>query len=225
MTDEEIERLANRLAMVVSDNGEGDNAGRAVGALARRLGLSGGQLKAIFLAGAESAGGHSAQMAEQAAQLEKLQSDIAAVREAQRRAEAAARSMQRERDALLHEVQHLQNALDGKRTARQVRLAMGLVALLAVVGAGWVAFYGPKLHIFTPEAQVASTPFYRSAVVRDSATVVHHDPDSASPPVATLTTGTHLVVKRVIWHNLRQWVEVELGGETGYVLSTDVELS
>ena len=49
---EDIERLANRVAMLVSDDGEADNAGRAVGQLARRLGLSGGDLKAIVLAGA-----------------------------------------------------------------------------------------------------------------------------------------------------------------------------
>jgi len=36
MSEDEIGRLANRLAMLVSDDGEADNAGRAVGALARR---------------------------------------------------------------------------------------------------------------------------------------------------------------------------------------------
>ena len=63
------------------------------------------------------------------------------------------------------------------------------------------------------------------SVERDGDTVMRHDPDSASAAVATLTNGTRLVVKRVLWHNLRQWVEVEMGSETGYVLSTDVELS
>jgi hypothetical protein len=218
MSDDEIEHLANRLAMVVSDNGEADNAGRAVGALARRLGLSGGQLKAIFLAGAESAGG-------QAAQIEQLQADIDAAREALRRSEVAAASMRRERDAMHTEIEQLQAALDGRRSARQVRVAMALVAVLAVAGAGWMAFYGPMLHVFATDQPVTGTPFYRSAVVRDSATVVHQDPDSHSPAVATLTSGTHLVVKRVLWHNLLQWVEVQVGTATGYVLSTDVELS
>jgi hypothetical protein len=225
MSDDEIEHLANRLAMVVSDNGEADNAGRAVGALARRLGLSGGQLKAIFMAGAESAAGQTAQIAEQAAQIEALQADLGSLRETLRRTEAAARSMQRERDALRHEAEQLQDALDGKRSARQVRAAMFVVAVLAVAGAGWLAFYGPRLRLFAVEQPVTGTPLYRSAVVLDADTVLRRDPDSSSAAVATLTTGTHLVVKRVLWHNLRQWVEVELGGETGYVLSTDVNLS
>lgn len=225
MSDDEIEHLANRMAMVVSDNGESDNAGRAVGALARRLGVSGGQLKAIFMAGAESAGAQTAQLAEQAALIEKLQADLEFVREAQRRAEITARALQRERDALRHEAEQLHDALDGKRSARQVRVAMAVVAVLAVVGAGWLAVRGPKLHVFAVEQPVTGVPTYHSAVVRDGDTVMRHDPDSASAAVATLTNGTRLVVKRVLWHNLRQWVEVEMGSETGYVLSTDVELS
>ena len=52
VSGEDIERLAARVAMLVSDDGEADNAGRAVGQLARRLGLSGGDLKAMLLAGA-----------------------------------------------------------------------------------------------------------------------------------------------------------------------------
>ena len=47
VSGEDLERLANRMALLVSDDGEADNAGRAVGQLARRLGLSGGDLKAL----------------------------------------------------------------------------------------------------------------------------------------------------------------------------------
>lgn len=225
MTDEEIERLANRLAMLVSDDGESDNAGRAVGALSRRLGLSGGQLKAIFMAGAEFATVNTAQVAEQAAQIERLSADMEKMREALRRTEASARSVQRERDALRNENEQLQAALDGKRSAKQVRVAMGLVVVGAIVGAGWLAFYGPKLHVFGAQQEAAGTPFYRSAVVRDASTVLYRDPDRASPPITTLTAGTHMAVHRVIWHNLMQWVEVQVGTDTGYVQSTDVELS
>jgi hypothetical protein len=52
LTTEDIERLASRVAMLASEDGEADNAGRAVGQMARRLGLSGGDLKAMFLDGA-----------------------------------------------------------------------------------------------------------------------------------------------------------------------------
>ena len=40
--------------MLASEDGEADNAGRAVGAMARRIGLTGGDLKRIFLAGTAS---------------------------------------------------------------------------------------------------------------------------------------------------------------------------
>ena len=38
VSQDDIERLAARVAMLVSDDGEAANAGRAVGQLARRLG-------------------------------------------------------------------------------------------------------------------------------------------------------------------------------------------
>jgi hypothetical protein len=119
----------------------------------------------------------------------------------------------------------LQDAVDDRRTGRQVRVAMTLVAILAVAGAGWMVFFGPKLHLVAPDQEATGTPFYRSAVVRDSATALHREPDSASPVVATLAGGTKVSVRRLLWHNLMQWVEVQSGEDTGYVVSTDLELS
>jgi hypothetical protein len=223
MTDEEIERLANRLAMLVSPDGESDNAGRAVGALARRLGLSGGQLKAIFLAGAESAGG---QHSDQAAQIARLRGDLDSVRETLRRAESAARSVTRERDALRLETGRLRAALDGRR-GRRLRSALAVLLVLVVLGgAGWLALYGPTLHLWpsSPE-QAAGTPTYHTAVVRDTDAVLRRDPDSASPALTTLPSGSRLIVRRVVWHDFMQWVEVQSGDAVGYVMSTEVELS
>jgi hypothetical protein len=225
MTDDEIERLANRLAMLVSDDGESDNAGRAVGALARRLGLTGGQLKAIFMAGAESAGGHSAQIAEQARHIKELEADLDILHENLRRAEAAARVALRERDAARLESDQLQDALDARRNAGLARVALAVVVVVVLAGAGWVSFYGPKWQFFANETKVAGSPDYTSAVVRDVPIVMHRDPDKTSPVVATVPSGAHLVVHRVFWHNLMQWVEVQSGGNVGYVVSTDLELS
>ena len=224
---DDIERLANLLALLASDDGEADNAGRAVGATARRLGLSGGQLKAIFKAGVKAVVGDSPRLAEQTARINALTDEVEGLRDTLRKAEVAARALQRDRDALRGEVEELHGQLDQRRSARQARFAIGLVAALGVVGAVWVAAYGPKLHLVAQERadNLAGSPFYRTAIIRDRATVMHRDPDSASPDLATLTIGTHLMVHKTLWHNLQQWVEVELNGQVGYVLSTDVDLS
>jgi hypothetical protein len=215
VNEEEIERLANRLAMLVSDGGEADNAGRAVGALARRLGLTGGQLKAIFMAGAESA-------AAQNPQVRRLEREIVRLHEKLKEAEANALSAQREAESLRREADELQAALDQRRRGRWVRgLAIAALVLMAAGGTAWVA-YGPKLYL--SEAPPAP-PSYQSAVVHDRPAVLRRDPDPAAPALATLEPGTRLLVRRMLWRKLTQWVEVEHLGQTGYVLSTEVDLS
>lgn len=218
--EEEIERLANRLAMLVSDDGEADNAGRAVGALARRLGLTGGQLKAIFMAGADSA-------AAQTLRAKRLEQESARLRARLEEAEAAMAALQRERDSLLREATDLHAELLAGRQGRRMRwLAMaGLV--LALAGAGALVFYGPNLFVGGMGLQPppAGAPSWHTAVVRDRPVVLRRDPDAAAPALATLDVGTRLTVVRLLWHNLTQWVEVEHDGQTGYVLSTQVDLS
>ncbi len=226
LDDDGIEGLANRMAMLVSDDGEADNAGRAVGTLARKLGLSGGQLKAMFMAGAGGAA-HVARAAAQAARIAELEAETETLRETLRKAEVAARALQRDRDSLRNEVEELGGIIDQRRTARQARLAIGVVTALAVVGGLWVVMYGPRIHLVAEEraSNLSGSPFFRTAVIRDRASVMHKDPSSDSPALTTLTIGTHLVVHKTLWHDLQQWVEVELNGQTGYVLSTDVDLS
>jgi hypothetical protein len=36
--------------------------------------------------------------------------------------------------------------------------------------------------------------------------------------------GTRLVVRRVLWNMMMQWAEVEMGGLSGYVPTTDLEM-
>lgn len=218
VSEEEIERLANRLAMLVSDDGEADNAGRAVGALARRLGLTGGQLKAIFMAGAESASAQSVRV-------RRLEREIARLNGKLEEAEATALAAQREADVLRREAEDLYAEINVRRRGRRLRtIAVAALVLLAAGAAALVAF-GPKLRVGEPPVAQGPMPFYHSAVVHDRAAVLHRDPDPASPALATLAPGTHLIVRRVLWHNLTQWVEVEHLGQSGYVLSTDVDLS
>jgi hypothetical protein len=225
MSDEEIGRLANRLAMLVSDDGEADNAGRAVGALARRLGLSGGQLKAIFMAGMESAGVQASKLAEQETRMHALAEELDQTRAQLRRAEAAAHSAQRERDALRGEAEQLHNMLDRRRTSAQVRIAVGVVVLAGLIGGGWFAIFGPESHQVDRQQRADESPFYRNGVVHERNVALHSQPDTAAPTLAVLTEGMQVVVHRTLWHNLQQWVEVEVNGQTGYVLSTEVNLS
>jgi hypothetical protein len=225
MSEEEIERLANRLAMLVSDNGEADNAGRAVGALARRLGLSGGQLKAIFVAGAESAGNQTARLAEQDRRIARLEREILRLRDALADAEAVSWSIKRERDLLREEARQLQGRVDRHRAGLRGKL---IAVVLAVVAIGAIAaggIYGSGL--LGPQGPSAgdNTPVYRTAVVRDRDVILREQPDAGSPGVATLPVGTRMPVRRLLWRDLQQWVEVEAGGRIGYVPSTAVDLS
>jgi hypothetical protein len=225
MTNDEIEGLANRLALLVSDDGEADNAGRAVGALARRHGLSGGQLKAIFLAGVAAIAAKAVRTTERDRRVAELEAELQDAQEALIRTDAAARSLQRERDALRAESEQLHEALDRRRTSRQVRVAVGFVIVAGLAGGVWLAVSGKALHWRDRDAQADSSPFYRSGIVHEKNVVLRKEPDSASESLTVLTEGTQLVVKRTLWHNLEQWVEVEVGGKRGFVLSTDVSLS
>lgn len=225
VSDEEIARLANRLAMLVSDDGEADNAGRAVGALARRLGLSGGQLKAIFMAGAESAGAQTVRLASQANKIRVLESHAKSLREALAGAEAVGRQHARERDALREEVASLRAALGARRQRRRVGWMAVLAMLVVAGGLGAVGYSLPWLYGALHTAPSGGAPVYHTAQVRDRASVLRQQPDPAAPEVATLPVGARLTVRRVLWHNLMQWVEVDFDGKSGFVLSTDVDLS
>ena len=225
VSDEEIARLANRLAMLVSDDGEADNAGRAVGALARRLGLSGGQLKAIFMAGAELAGAQTVRLASQANKIRVLEGHAELLREALAGAEAVGRQHARERDALREEVASLRAALGARRQRRRVGWMAVLAMLVVAGGLGGVGYSLPWLYGALHTAPSGGAPVYHTAQVRDRASVLRQQPDPAAPEVSTLPVGARLTVRRVLWHNLMQWVEVDFDGKSGFVLSTDVDLS
>ncbi len=225
LKDEDIEGLASRLAMLVSEDGEADNAGRAVAAQARKMGLSGGQLKGIFLSGIGALAAKAVRLAEQDQRVKELEADLREAREAALRIDALARSMQRERDALRVESEQLHEALDRRRTSRQVRVAVGIVIVAGLGGGAWLAVSGKVLHWRDRDAQADSSPFYRSGIVHEKNVVLRKEPDTAAESLAVLTEGTQLVVKRTLWHNLEQWVEVEVGGQRGFVLSTEVNLS
>ena len=227
MSEDEIARLGNRLAMLVSDDGEADNAGRAVGQLARRLGLSGGQLKAIFMAGVEAGGAQTAHMARQDARIRDLEEHLDQTRETLRRTEHAMRSAEREREVLQHEAQHLQGVLHRRRSSRRVGALTGLAVAAVLAGAGWLIVRGPAQTLLSAptKSDGAGAAVYRTGIVHEANVPLRKDPDTAAPALATLPEGTTVVVRRTLWHNLEQWVEVEVGGQTGYVLGTEINLS
>ena len=237
---EDIERLANRVAMLVSDDGEADNAGRAVGQLARRLGLSGGDLKAIVLAGA----GKSYRPGTSAGLL-KLEHEVDALRRELRAAQDAARMAQHDRDALVSENGEMRVAMYRQRAgARLWRLLLGLGLIGAVaVGAGVVlltpeAGQGPVPKIVTVPQIVTgpqiltgpgmrgdgTAPVVRVAMVRGGGAVLYRDPDRTSPVVARLAAGSRVLVQGMPWRNLMQWAQVEVDGRPGYVAMTEVEV-
>jgi hypothetical protein len=219
LTSEDVERLASRVAMLASEDGEADNAGRAVGQMARRLGLSGGDLKAMFLDGArqEAQGGARGQ------EVERLERELEELRRNLRGMEAAARVIQWERDELLTEKGELTVRLyrgRARRRAQRIALAVGAVVLLLVGGV--VAWIGPDLS----RARVASVdrPTTGIAIVRSARARLLGAPKPDAHQLATMPPGTRLVVRRVLWNMMMQWAEVEMGGLSGYVPTTDLEM-
>jgi hypothetical protein len=230
VSDEDLERLASRMAMLVSEPGEADNAGRAVASLARRLGLTGGQLKAFFLAGAVEGlrtiqprrGGDAA------AQLDRLERELSAMRHGLKLTEVQARNALRERDALRVENGVLLDQLDRARSAAQVRKFVGGAAVAAAILAAGILFVGPALRPLPEQLRAekqASSPFLRGAVVRGGGATVRLAPEVGAALITSLPSGARVQVRQVMWRSLMQWAEVEVGGQLGYVLSTEIDLS
>lgn len=196
--------------MLVSDDGEADNAGRAVGQLARRLGLSGGDLKAWLLAGAEARG--------------RSEGETAALRRALQTAEAAARAAERDRDVLVAENGALRVALYRRqaraRGGRLLALAGGALLLVLAAGGMWFAADPPV----RPDPLARAPAGTRIALVRAGGATVHRVPDRAGEVLARLPAGSRLVVAGTEWRALMQWVRVEVDGRPGYVLPTEVEI-
>ncbi|HTN11895.1 MAG TPA: hypothetical protein VL154_13085 [Acetobacteraceae bacterium] len=219
LTNEDIERLASRVAMLASDDGEADNAGRAVGQLARRLGLTGGDLKHMFLDGARPdaqatrARGH---------EVERLERELEELRRNLRSMEAAARVIQWERDELLTEKGELTVRLyRGRALRRSRRIALAAGAALVLLVGGTVAMLGPDLG--SPRVSV-ERPTSGIAIVRSAHARLLSAPKTDAALVVAMPPGTRLVVRRVLWNMMMQWAEVEMGRLSGYVPTTDLEM-
>ncbi len=202
--------------MLASGGGEADNAGRAVGQMARRLGLSGGDLKQIFLAGTG-----------QPMPKKPEAPDPTGMRREIQELESALRQALIERDAAQAELTNLKIGQYRVRAARRGRFSLAIavipVAILAVIG---VAMFGPDMTVTRslPAAPAPSMGAPRNAVVRGRAALLYKEPDRVSMVIGTLSVGTPLVVHKLVWNMMAQWAEVESGAGAGYVAVTDVEL-
>lgn len=223
--EEELERLASRIAMLASDDGEAEAAGRAVGHLARKLGLTGGHLKLIFLAGAGRLAAAGRQAAEQSARAERLEGETGQLQHSLEQVDLAFRQMSRERDAGVAEIGRLQAALDRVRNTQRVRLVL-VLGVLAVV-AGVVAFIalGPPLRPLLGVSFDPASTGEHAAEVRERGADAYAEPDMASGVLWRLPGGARLKVERLVWRNFNQWAETRLGGRPCYVVVTALNLT
>ncbi len=192
-----MERLADRLAMIVSDDGEAGNAGVAAAHLARRMGLTGGQLKAMLLSG----GTEMVELKHSVAQLD-----------------LATRRAQDEASRLRDVGERLQGQLDRANSTLRTQRVVGIVVVAATALGGLVATLVPGIG--GPARPVPAG----LATTRVANAELHREPDQASPLVARLPVGAKVTVHRLVWHTLTQWAEVDAGGQSGYVSTNDVDL-
>ncbi len=214
VNDEDFERLASRLAMLASQDGEADNAGRAVAQLARRMGLSGGDLKEMFLAGAKRS------RAAAAAQ----DQEVEALRAASQQAEAQLAAVQAERDQLMAEASRMRLARYQAASRRSLALKVAAASLsVSVLVGGALLLLWPSL--VPPPSLPAQTARPGSvAVVRGGGVALLREPVRGAPVVAMLPPGTRATVRRLAWNMLTQWAELDADGRDGYVATTDIDI-
>ena len=226
VSQEDIERLAARVAMLVSDDGEADNAGRAVGQLARRLGLSGGDLKELFLNGTLVP-----KSKPRPAEPVGAQQEIATLKRSVRRLENVIQNLQDERDQLVSDAGQARLALYQARVRRRQSWIIGLVGvvvLLVVVAVVGFVDFGFTRRPTPPRDAGAVVPWKpapgTTAAVRSARGTLYTEADTTSTPVTYLPAGTKVQVRRVLWNMMTQWAEVEAQGKTGYVPMTEIDL-
>ena len=247
LSTDDIERLASRVAMMASEEGEAANAGRAVAQLARRLGLTGGELKELFLQGAMPTPGRPAPTP--SPETERMERELGVLRKSVRLLEANYREVEYERDTMARALDTMRSQAANARSRSQIGLVLTGALALAVAGGaavGWwvsASVHG-RLQVPAPLAsggmvvpgngQAAVNPTVspefgpvvrRVGVVRTRGAVARRQPDAASPAIATLQQGAAVVVRRLFTPQRPQWAEVEIGSSLGYVAAGEIDLN
>ena len=230
ISPEDLDRLANRMVQLAGVDQDAANAGRAISSLARRIGVSGQLLRAWLIAGALGRGGAAAGpdiRAPNAADFKRLEQNLANSEHSLRVVEAQLRHAHNEREALREENELLIEALDRARSAEQVRRYVGLAVVAAAILGAVVLTSGPTLRPL-PSGETArpfGSPFLRQGVVRGAGATVYRVPQTTGMTVTQLAAGTRVQVRQTVERDLLHWVEVEIGGISGYVLSTEIDVA
>ncbi len=227
---EDLERLANRVAQLAGYDQDADNAGRAVAALVRRIGISAGDLRDWLIAGAlarKPLGPEPTIRAPNAADLRRLEQSLANSEHSLRVVEAQLRHAQNEREAMREENELLIEALDRARSAEQVRRYVGLAVVAAAILGAVVITSGPSLRPIPqgPTTRPFGSPFLRQGVVRGAGATVYRVPQTTGMVVTQLAAGSRVQVRQTVERDLLHWVEIEVGGISGYVLSTEIDVA
>jgi hypothetical protein len=227
---EDLERLANRVAQLAGYDQDADNAGRAIGAMARRMGISGSELREWLLAGANrypQHGGEPEIRAPDQSEVARLERALANSQHSLRVVEAQLRHSQSERDALKEETALLVASLDRARSSEQVRRYVGIAAVAAAILGAAVLAFGPALRpaVQDDQSRPFGSPFLGTGVIRGNATPVYRAPEAASPVITQLTSGARVGVRQTVDRSGERWVEVEVGGVVGYVQSAAIDIA
>ncbi len=246
---EDIERLASRLAMMASEEGEAANAGRAVAQLARRLGLSGGALKEMFLQGAlaQTVRPVAPQVGGEA---ERMEREIRVLRRSVRLLEANYRDLEGERNVLAVQLDTMRQLVATRRGRSRIGLMLIVLLTVAASGGGFVGWLvsagdlggargfvptpltqgsfvvsGGDQTAVNPTATTALGPVLRRVgVIKAGRSVARREPDEGAAAVATLLQGTPAVVRRIFGPEGRRWAEIEVGSSIGYIPAADIDL-
>jgi hypothetical protein len=251
LNGDDIERLASRLAMMASEEGEAANAGRAVAQLARRLGLSGGALKEMFLQGAIPTLARPPPPPPPSAEIERLERELSILRKSVRLLEVNYRDLESERDGLARALDALRSQTASARSRSRIGIVRFGVLVLATAGGGavgWLVSSGefdrsrPALPAVATQGSFVvpgadqtavnatlSTELgpvqRRVGIIRPARTVVRRQPDEGAAAVATLLQGAPVVVRRIFGPARGRWAEVEVGSTIGYVAAADLDIS
>lgn len=212
----EMERLANRVALLVSADSEADNAGRAVGAMARKLGLSGGDLKAMFLAGATASPAGSTRT--------DAQHKAARLQDSVERLEAGLRDAEQRLLGLVEQNRQLREALRRAAILARRQRIVGAVALAVVLGGGILAWVGPASDGRGVPSATAGNALAGTAKVGAGGATLYADTDAHSAVLAHLPPGTRLQVHALVWHSLNQWAQATVDGNAGYISASELDL-